>query len=130
MLLSRPALFLSAAFCVAGGLATASENWSDTVWKLQSLDGENVSSLVTLTFDKENRVAGQAPCNRYFGSNEAELPDFRMGPIGSTRMACEHLELEGTYFAALMAMRTAEISENKLILRSPEGAQLIYVPAE
>ena len=54
-------------------------------------DGQPPIEGTTLTaiFSEDARVAGSAGCNRYFGRADAETGRMRVGPLGSTLMACE-----------------------------------------
>jgi heat shock protein HslJ len=60
-------------------------------WRLISIDGHPPIEGTTLTaiFSEDDRVAGSAGCNRYFGRADAETGRVRVGPLGSTLMACE-----------------------------------------
>lgn len=60
-------------------------------WRLISIDGHPPIEGTTLTaiFSEDARVAGSAGCNRYFGRADAETGRMRVGPLGSTLMACE-----------------------------------------
>ena len=60
-------------------------------WRLVSIDGQPPIEGTTLTaiFSEDARVAGSAGCNRYFGRANAVTGRMRVGPLGSTLMACE-----------------------------------------
>ena len=67
--------------------AIGGATWVLGAWDLdQPTPGDPEISLVY----EKGRFAGSAGCNRYFASVEAgDSPgDFRLGPIGSTRMIC------------------------------------------
>lgn len=101
---------------------------SETIWQLTAMNEApvDVNVNVTITFPEEGKIAGQAPCNRYFGSQTAPLPWFEVKGMGSTKMACQHMELEGQYFALLQKMTTAEITGDTLVLRNDTGDTLVY----
>ncbi|MCV6595857.1 MAG: META domain-containing protein [Mangrovicoccus sp.] len=130
MFFVRRALCFAAALCSLAPAALAHEHETAQIWQLQNLDGQAVNIPITLELGTDGTVSGKGPCNSYNSSNSAQLPGFELGPLASTRMACEHLELEGTYFAALITMRTAEIIDDTLTLRSLNGAQLLFTAAE
>jgi len=86
----------------------------------------SVTPLVTISFPEEGRIAGQAPCNRYFANQTVPLPWFEVKELGSTKMACPELAMEGRYFELLQKMTTAEITGDTLILKSDNGQTLVY----
>jgi len=97
------------------------------IWVLKTMNEVNVATLVTISFPEEGRIAGQAPCNRYFGNQTVPLPWFEVKGLGATKMACPELAMEGQYFDLLQKMTTAEITGNTLILKSDNGQTLVYV---
>jgi heat shock protein HslJ len=48
------------------------------------------------------------------------------GPIGATLMACPNLDQEFAYFSALEATRSTAVEDGQLVLRSAEGAALVF----
>jgi heat shock protein HslJ len=96
------------------------------VWVLSDLQGNPPKSQITLTFPEKSKIAGKAPCNRYFGAQKKPLPWFETGPIASTKMACPHLDEEAKYFDALENASLAEVSKTTLILSNNDGVLLIY----
>ena len=93
---------------------------------LTEIIGQAVIGDVTIDFSEEGRVSGQGPCNRYFAEQLAPLPWFELGPIGSTKMACPHLEFETQYFTALMRARFAEALGDVLTLSDENGVILSF----
>ena len=49
-----------------------------------------------------------------------------IGPLGSTRMACEALEDETRYLLALAAITELKLSRDQLILRDASGRELTF----
>lgn len=99
-------------------------------WRLVSLNGEAVRSMVTIDLSAENQMSGHAPCNRFSGRYAGTLPDFRPGPLRATKMACDELALEGTFFRALSSVTRAEVSGDRLVLTGG-GVQMVFVrPSE
>lgn len=90
------------------------------------MNGQPPKSTVTLTFPEKGKIAGRAPCNRYFGTQTKPLPWFETGPIASTKMACPHLDEETQYFHALEKSTLAEVSKTTLILSSDAGPLLTF----
>ena len=97
-----------------------------TEWTLLAIDGKKVTASATLTLAEDGKIAGQAPCNRYFTANTATLPALTLDAIGATRMACEALADEAAYFSALQAMTEAKVHDGHLILTGPEGRTMEY----
>lgn len=100
---------------------------NDVVWLLSTINEAPVAARITITFPEQGKIAGQAPCNAYFGDQTAPLPWFDVKGIGATRMACPELELESQYFELLQNMTTAEITGDTLVLRNDAGKSLMFV---
>jgi heat shock protein HslJ len=98
----------------------------DTIWMLTDLNGHSPKSEITLTFPEQGKIAGRAPCNRYFGPQTKPLPWFETGPIASTKMACPNLDEESQYFQTLEKSTLAEVSKTTLILSDDAGPLLTY----
>lgn len=99
---------------------------ADRTWHLVTLKGANFDATATLTFPSRNRIAGQAPCNRYFSRNAAPYPWIEIGPIGATRRACPDLQAEQAYFEALEAVNVAVIEGDTLTLSDEETPLLVF----
>jgi heat shock protein HslJ len=112
------ALFLGAtAGCgtAGGGLKGA--------WNVVSIGAAPVSGpTFTLEGDK---VSGFGGCNRFGGSVKVEGDTLRLGPLAATRMACDQLAVEQSYFDALESVRGYSIDGDKLVLTSESGAALV-----
>ncbi len=124
-LLAIPFLFLAACQADPGAppSATTARDWS-----LTSLNGTEPPSLVTMDLTEPGRAAGQAPCNRWFGTVEGALPAFRIVNAGVTNMACPYLDAEGTFLEALGKVETARLDGDRLILEGPGGVMLEFQP--
>lgn len=99
---------------------------SNVEYALVEMNGAAYDGRVTITFDGDGRVAGQAPCNRYFGQVGATYPAFALNSVGATMMVCEALDAEAAYFAALESMTTAEVSDGTLTLSNDVGETLVF----
>lgn len=97
-----------------------------TTWLLQSINDAPFPARATLTFPEEGRIAGQAPCNRYFAAQTVPYPWFEIGPIGSTKRACPDLDAEAKFFQAMSTMTLAEVAGDTLILSTQEGGQMVF----
>ena len=96
------------------------------VWSLVELDGAAFQASATLSFPEKGRIAGQAPCNSYSGTQTAPYPWFETGPILSTKRACPDLNAETAFFAALSKVNIAEVSGSTLILSNETGRQMVF----
>ena len=96
------------------------------VWVVQTLDGAAFPAAATLRFSPGGRVSGKAPCNRYFGAVKFTSSDLSIGPLGSTRIACEALDEETRYLLALAAMTELKLLRDQLILRDALGRESTF----
>jgi heat shock protein HslJ len=116
------------AACVTPAL---SDGITGVDWHLVGLEGQDISWEASLRLDGD-KVTGQAPCNRFFGTNAAALPEISLGAMGATKMACPDLAAENAFFEALQAMQRAELDQGHLYLIGPEGRIMEFAkdPAE
>jgi heat shock protein HslJ len=82
------------------------------------VDGERVvleGIEITLVVE-EDRIAGSAGCNRYFGAYDAKDGELSTGAIGSTMMMCpgEAMAHETAYLKALESVSGYEVGEGTL----------------
>ncbi len=86
----------------AGGGAAGLDG---TAWRLEDLGGAGVldRTQATLEFPGRGRVAGNASCNRFFGSVEIAGDSITFGTLGATLMACPEavMNQEARYLKAL-----------------------------
>lgn len=99
---------------------------ADRIWELKELNGAPFPATATLTFPKEDEIAGNGPCNHYFGAMQAPYPWFEAGPIGSTRRACPDLAAETTFLNALEAATLSEVAGDILILSNTDGLEMVF----
>ncbi|MEM6467359.1 MAG: META domain-containing protein [Pseudomonadota bacterium] len=100
---------------------TVSAPASDQVWHLVSLDGEDVTTGLTLRFLPDGSVSGEGSCNRFSARQTAPLPWFELGSILATKRGCATLDDEQALFQRLAEMRFAEIQGEVLLLSGPRG---------
>lgn len=99
---------------------------AEKIWTLTELDGSPFTATATLTFLEPGRIAGQAPCNRYFADMDKPYPWFGAGPIGATRMVCAAMADEARYLEALAQMTLSEVLGDTLILSNDAGRQMVF----
>ncbi len=65
----------------------------------------------------QSRIAGNAPCNRFFGTYELLAGDrVQLGPdIGATRMACPELAHESEFFEALALVDNYTLGDDGIL---------------
>jgi len=97
---------------------------------LQESEGQALPARATHLFPEEGRSAGEAPCNRYFGTLTDPYPWFKPTGIGATKRACPDLAAEDAFFNALNAMTLAEVAGQTLILSTPEGREMVFTAQE
>ena len=73
---------------------------------------------------KESDVAGHGGCNRFGGRYTFDGNALKIGPLASTRMACEPLvmDAEQAWFRMLERASAAEATPTKLVLKDDTGA--------
>lgn len=104
----------------------------NTAWRFNGfLQGEAVSMIIgggTITLElRDGEVTGNGGCNRYNGAiisrGEGQLT---IGPLASTKMACDALEAETQFMGALQTVTGWEITDQRLTLQYPGGG-LMFV---
>ncbi|MFN3526177.1 MAG: META domain-containing protein [Paracoccus sp. (in: a-proteobacteria)] len=81
-----------------------------TSYLVSQIDGAAAPEGVTLTIPEAGRLAGQAPCNRYFAGFEQDDAALAVTAAGATRMACMddgRMAAETAFLSALEAVTTA-----------------------
>jgi heat shock protein HslJ len=81
-----------------------------TTWRLENLAGAPVLEGIdaTLEFLDQNRVAGRASCNTFTGELKISDAAIKIGPLVSTRMACQSEAATAQEAAYLTALNEAE----------------------
>ena len=102
-----------------------------TVWRFNGFAQEDVVSMVagaeaiTAEF-RDGTISGNGGCNRYNGPATIQGQQLTVGPIVSTKMACDAMEAEQQFLAALQAVTSWEITGQTLSLDHP-GGRLMFV---
>ena len=79
---------------------------------------------ITFEFDTEDNIAGDGSCNRFGGTCTIEGNTIKVGPLRSTRRACEPeiMQQEHKFLALLGSVTTWKIdSDGTLVLVGEEG---------
>jgi heat shock protein HslJ len=96
-----------------------------SAWQVTTFAGQPplADHPITFEFDNEGNIAGDGSCNRFGGSCKIEGDKIEVGPLRSTRRACEPDIMQQEHkFLALLGTTTAwSIEGAALILTSPDG---------
>jgi heat shock protein HslJ len=104
-------------------------------WRLVSIDGRDAlpGTRVTATFTGDDRVAGSAGCNRYFGGAVSGGDTLKVGRLGSTLMYCGTdgvMAQEQAYLAALEKVTRYRVGAGQLRLGPESSAPTLAFQAE
>ena len=79
---------------------------------------------ITFEFDNEGNIAGDASCNRFGGTCTIEGNTIKVGPLRSTRRACDPdvMQQEHKFLDLLAAATTWSLEGEELVINAPEGA--------
>jgi heat shock protein HslJ len=107
-------------------------------WKVTSFNNNRHAvvgvlgeSSLTLSF-KDGQVAGSAGCNQFHGKYSTEGNKLQLGPLATTRRACEEplMTQEREFLAALASAVTWSIEGNVLDMHRADGERAIWAIAE
>ena len=92
---------------------------SGTAWRVEDIAGQGVidASHTTIEFDGAGKIAGDAGCNRYFGSAEVSDTSIKVGQLGSTRKMCPQalMNQEMAFFKAIDEVTSWELADTDLL---------------
>ncbi|MFZ1626027.1 MAG: META domain-containing protein [Gammaproteobacteria bacterium] len=99
-------------------------------WVIEDIAGGGVidNSHATLQFLADGRFAGNASCNRFFGSYKSEGPQLSMGPAGATMMACPEalMNQERKLLDLLTTVESYRIDKTgALVLKAADGKTIV-----
>jgi heat shock protein HslJ len=96
-----------------------------SAWQVTTFAGQSplTGHPITFEFDTEGNIAGDASCNRFGGSCAIEGDTIEVGPLRSTRRACEPevMQQEQKFLALLGVTTTWALEGEDLVLTGPEG---------
>ena len=99
------------------------------------LEMANVSTIagsrITLAFSADGGVSGSSGCNRFSGPWTLAGGALRVGPLRTTRMACEPevMQQEAAFLAALQGATAVRREGERLELRTADGALAVTATA-
>jgi heat shock protein HslJ len=96
-----------------------------SAWQVTTFAGQTtlVDHPITFEFDAEGNIAGDASCNRFGGNCTIEGNTMTIGPLRSTRRACEPevMQQEHKFLALLGAVTAWSMDGDELVLVAPDG---------
>lgn len=97
-----------------------------SAWEVTTFAGQTplADHPITFEFDNEGNIAGDASCNRFGGTCTIEGNTMKIGPLRSTRRACEPeiMQQETKFLALLATVKAWEIgAEGELVMRGEGG---------
>lgn len=109
---------------------------TDIVWHLTEMDGQTVDKAdkYEVSFLTNGRIAGIGECNRFFGQYEIinAQGGIKMGPVGSTMMACLGENRESEYFQTFETITLYQFDGKTLYLfnGSEPKAKMIFTATD
>ncbi|MFV0243693.1 MAG: META domain-containing protein [Qingshengfaniella sp.] len=95
-------------------------------YTLTEVNGAPYDKRATLRFPEDGRIAGQGPCNNYFGPLTGTPGDLSLGPLATTQMACPDLEAERLFLDLLSGMTQADVGSDTVRLHDPQGNTMVF----
>ena len=96
-----------------------------SAWQVLTFAGQTplANHPITFDFDHEGNIAGDGSCNRFGGSCQIEGEKIKVGPLRSTRRACEPdiMQQEHKFLALLGSITAWSIKGDQLVLTGSEG---------
>jgi len=87
------------------------------------------ASDVYIRFVDKTNVEGFLGCNQFKGQYESEGPEINIGPLMSTKMACEDQAIE-SQFSEVLGKTVSYLTDDKyLYLKNTEGETLAKLEA-
>ena len=96
-----------------------------SAWQVTTFAGQTplADHPITFEFDNEGNIAGGASCNRFGGTCTIDGNTIKIGPLRSTRRACEPeiMQQEQKFLALLSAATAWSMGGDGLVLTAPDG---------
>jgi heat shock protein HslJ len=96
----------------------------------QAVVGPKTGTRLTLTF-QDGRVSGSSGCNRFHGEFKVEGNALKVGPLATTRMACDEsvMTQEQAFLRALESATTWDIVGGMLDVHRADGERVLTADA-
>jgi heat shock protein HslJ len=109
------------------------EYLSAAAWRPSHIGEMTLAADVDLyvQFETDGELAGFAGCNRFFGGYELTESTIKIGPLGSTRMACppDVTAFEFSFLEALQSAATVARADTRIALRNDKGLTTVRFDA-
>ena len=123
---------------VSATFVAANQQLASTQWQVLAYNNvrEAVVSLllgsdITVEFQEDAQVSGNAGCNDFFGPFETSDGSITIGALGSTMRACSTpsgvMQQETEFLAALQSAATYTVEGNFLEMRTAEDAIAVHM---
>ena len=99
------------------------------LFQLRSVDGAPAAAGMSLEFSTEGQVSGNGPCNSFAGTQAGVYPAFSAPRLNVTERACDRLDVEADYLAALTGMTQAALTTEGDLILTGGGRQMTFAPA-
>lgn len=100
-------------------------------WVLREIDGKPVKTMsdVYIRFVDKVTAEGFLGCNKFNGKYESNGVDIKIGPLMSTKMACEQDAIENHFHHILETSASFTTDDKYLYLKNEEGVLLAKLEA-
>jgi heat shock protein HslJ len=123
---------------VSATFVAASQQLAGTQWQVtaynngrEAVTSPLLGSDLTVQFQEDGQVAGNAGCNDFFGAFEASDGSITIGPLGSTMRACSDpagvMQQEAEFLAALESAATYSVEGNFLEMRTADDQIAVHM---
>lgn len=128
------AAFMMIVFVLAGCGQVANVNELEgTSWTVTEMGGTPLVEGTSITAQfADGKIGGSAGCNSYGGTYEITTEGVTISDLNSTMMACTDpgvMEQEQQFLEYIQNIQSIEVGTNQLIIKSADGADIIFVPA-
>jgi len=98
----------------------------------QAVTSPVAGSSITATFTADGQVSGDTGCNQYNGPYQLDGSNLTVGPLVSTKKACEQnlMDQEQQFLTALQTPTTVETSGGVVTLRAASGETQVTLAAQ
>lgn len=123
-------------FAACSGSVTQKASLGGTKWMLYELEGvmqkfQTGTKDVYIQFDETaGQVSGFASCNTYSGAYTVTGSKIKIGPLISTKMACDDMKTEMKFMQSLNKAVSYKISSGSLSLMDDAGIVLCRLRLE
>jgi heat shock protein HslJ len=99
-----------------------------SAWEVTTFAGQTplADHPITFEFDNEGNIAGDGSCNRFGGTCAIEGNTIKVGPLRSTRRACEPeiMQQEQKFLGLLGAVTSWESDADGTLVLRGEGGEI------